>query len=283
MTDGDQGDLKGGTGDQKIMVGEKEYTAQDVENLLSISKASNEKSQKVTKVLDVCAKYDMEPEDFAAQAVGAFGIINNLMQDEIIDAQGNVKAKKEVKKTVDDGLGDLFNLDGTPKKKTPVGDEGVAAIVAKALGPIVEKFDKGLGDVKDIQTSMIRSNYQKEIIGKYSNLDAEDVSRVFGVAMQDRTKDIWDVAKSASEAKEARQVEANKSFAEKHGLNYEDLVKKASEKDENDLNEQSSEGGAAALSKDKKISFRTKSIKGLEDSVDPLDLAQEYLKKVEGG
>lgn len=275
---GAQGDQTGDTGDQKIKVGEKEYSAEDVANLVANVSTSTEKAQKVSQILDACAKYEMEPEEFLQQAIGGFTVINGLIQEGVIDTQGNL-VKKEVKKEEKKGnLDDLFNLDGK-SQKAPVGEEKIAAIVAKVLQPFTETLNKGLGDVKDIQTSMIRNEYQKDIISKFPNLDAEDVSKVFGIAMQDRSKDIWAVAEAASKNKVEKLEALNKEFAKSHGLDYDKLI---AEQDENKLNEQDAKGGAASLAKDRKITFRHQK-QGEKGFVTPLELTKEYFRNVDGG
>jgi len=280
---GDQG--AGGSGDQKIRVGEKDYTAADVQNLLSSAKASTEKSQQVSRILDVCAKYEMEPEEFAQQAVGGFTVISELINEGIIDAQGNILKKdvKEKNEKKSDNLDSLFNLDDM--KDSPKSADKIAAIVNKALEAPMGELKKGFDDLRDIQTSMIRSNYQKEIIGKFPNLDAEDVSKIFAISMGDRTKNLWDVAKKASEAKAIRQAEVEKAFAKKHGLDYDEMLKRAGEQDENNLKEKDSKGGAASLAEGKKISFRPKGRFGdkADKVIDPLELTKEYFLKVDNG
>jgi len=254
-----------------------------VEALVANVSASTTKTQAAQKVLDAAARYEMEPEEFLQQAVGGFTVINDLIEKKVIDAQGNLVDKKVVNSKKSD-LNSLFNLDDTGKDKIPAGDEKIAALVAKALEPFATEIKKSVGDVKNIQTSMIRDSYEKDILSKHPNLDHEDVSKVFGLAMQDRSKDIWTIAEAASKVKVEKSVDVEKAFAKAHGLNYDELVKnKAAEQDENNLNEQDSKGGAAALVKGKQITFRTRGIKDKENVISPLEATQNYSKQIDAG
>ena len=277
-----QGDQGTDQGDQKIKVGDKEYSAEDIQSLVGQASAATSKSQQVSAILDACKKYDMEPDEFLEQAVGGFTVLGDLIEKGIIDAQGNIAEKKAPESGSSDEV-DLDAILNLKKKDNASGSEDkVAALVAKALEPMTERFNAALKDVKEVQTNMIRKDYQRDIMAKYPNLDAEDVSKVFGLAMQDRTKSVWDVAKNASETKAARQVEADKAFCEKHGLNYEELVKKGEFQDENSLKENGPEGGAAALTEGRKITFRTRGVDPKE-RISPLEATQNYFKQVDSG
>lgn len=277
MTNGSQDDPKGGAGDQKIKVGEKEYSADDVQNLLTRISSDSDKAQAAQRILDVAAKFDMNPEEFAQQSVGALNVINDLITKGVIDTSGKLVEKKEGKPggpSDDDPLKDFLGGGGGQ----PTGEDKVTEIVSKALGSFQEKMTKQIGEIgtkikglEDLQSSMIRKDYQKDIQDKYPNLDGDDVSKVFGAAMKDDSKTLWEHAKEASEAKQVKEVEIAKKWAADHGFDYDQVVK-----DANDLKEMGPEGGgAAAIVGERKISFRRKG----EGYVSPLEATQQFFKK----
>jgi len=276
MGEGDQGGSggKGGTGDQMIKVGEKEYNVADVENLLANVKTLTEKGESVQGIMDMCARYEMDPGEFLEQAQGGFATISKLITDGVIDEQGQVVKKKEGAKD------DELNLDDPLKKKTAaLPEDKTSEIVAKALegiSPTIKELGDEVKKMQNIQTSMIHEDYRQKIRTKHENLSDEDADKILGEAMNDPRKDLWAVAKEASTAKVASVNAIEKAYAEKHGLDHEALAKA----DENKLNEQSAEGGGAPKLKDKKIKLFGATKDG---EVSAGDAAEAYFDKQLGG
>jgi len=265
----DPDDKKGGPVDQKIKVGEKEFTAEDVQGILEQQTVLTEKSEKAQRVLDAAQRFGLEPDDFLGQAMGAFTVVNDLMKNGVIDEEGNVVTKKKVEET-------------PPVKAPPVVEDKTLSkadeIVAKAMEGISGKIDglaKTVGDMQGIQSGMIRENLEAKITKKYPMLDEDSVAKVFRISMQDKSKDLWDVAKEVADGVQAKEEAAARKFAEQHGLDYDKLMKEA--QDENSLKETGPLGGITASLQGKKFSFRKKG-KGY---VSPLEATKEYFKRVE--
>jgi len=277
MAEGDQGGSKGGTGDQVIKVGEKEYSVADVENLIANTATLTQKGESVQGILDMCTRYDMEPSEFLDQASGGLTVISNLIKEGVIDEQG--RAVKPEGKELEDKR-DLSKIKDQEKDtKDLKGGTKTEEIVAKALEGIAPTL-KDLGDqvtkMQNIQTSMIHDDYRTRIIKKHPNLDDKDADQVLALAMNDSKKDLWQHAEDASTAKVASSEKIERAYAEKRGLDY-DVLKKA---DENKLNEQEPEGGAAPVLKGKKIKLFGATG---DDEVSAGDAAAEFLEKQLGG
>ena len=274
---GESGD-KGTKDAGKIEVDGKDYSVEDVQNLVKQGVSATQKTQEVAGILAAAEKYGVDIETYLGQAEGAFGVMSQLITDKVIDEKGNI-IKKKVEEPAGDKLeGDvdlekLFNLPGADTKGMK-GEEKMEAIVAKVLGPQLDAI-KTLTDrvaaVDKTQGDMIRLNLEEKVMGKFPNLKPNDVSQVFGRAMEDRSKSLWDHAEAASKAKASDISALREEHAKEFGI---DITKF----DENKLKEQGAEGGAGALFKGKKFSFEPK--KGDEDTVKPGKAANEYIEKV---
>jgi len=167
----------------KVEVDGKEYSAEDIQNLINQGKTATQKTQEVAGILAAAEKYGVDPETYISQAEGAFGVMSQLIADKVIDEKGNIlKVKAENPPASepggDDDLAKLFNLSmgNTSDLK---GAEKIAAIVSKALGPQFEEIKK-LGErvaaVDKTQGDMIRLNLQEKVMGKFPVLKPSDIS-----------------------------------------------------------------------------------------------------------
>ena len=260
----------------KIEVDGKDYSVEDVQNLVKQGASATQKMQEVAGIKAAAEKYGVDVETYLGQAEGAFGVMSQLINDKVIDEQGNTikKAGKEPTDTEPRGDVDfekLFNLPAGDTKGL-AGIDKVAAIVAKALEPQLAGM-KELGDkvaaVDKTQGDMIRLNLEEKVIGKFPNLKSDDVSRVFGSAMQDKSKSLWEHAETVSKAKASDVSSLREEHAKEFGINLGKF-------DENKLKEQEAGGGAGVLFKGKKFSFNAKH--GDKDSVTPAKAAAEYIE-----
>ena len=269
--DGAQGDhIDDGQGDQAVEVDGKTYTADDVKGLLSQAKTVTEKSQLISQVGAFAEKYGLEPEDVLANAEGAFTVVNTLIGEKVIDNEGKLivkEQKKEEAKDDDAGLKDLFDGKDGDKKVDGLTAKDVQAIVGDALKTELGTFSTALKDVSDVQTGMIRQQYEEKLSAKFPDLTPDDISKTFAAAMGDKTKTLWQHAEIVSTARATEKAAARAENAKEFGIDLEKF-------DENKLEEQEAEGGAMPMPKGKKISWRPG-----KDHVSPGDAAATWLDK----
>ena len=262
----------------KIEVEGKSYSAEDVQNLVKMQASATQTMQEVAEIKAAAEKYGVDVETYLGQAEGAFGVMSQLIADKVIDEKGNVVKAEPVKKVepkqdeeVD--LDKLFNLPAG-EGKAPAGIDKIAAIVAKALGPqleSIEELGKRVAAVDKTQGDMIRLNLEEKVTTKFPNLKPNDISQVFGAAMQDRSKSLWEHAEAASKAKASSVSSLREEHAKEFGIDL-------SKFDENKLKEQKAGGGAGVLFEGKKFSFNPK--KGDKDTVTPAKAAAEYIESI---
>lgn len=262
----------------KIEVDGKDYSVEDVQNLVKQGAAATQKTQEVAGILAAAEKYGVDIETYLGQAEGAFGVMSQLIADKVIDEKGNT-IKVKTKETVESKSGEevdldkLFNLSAGDTKGL-AGVDKVAAIVAKALEPQLEgmkKLGERVAAVDKTQGDMIRLNLEEKVTTKFPNLKPSDVSQVFGSAMQDRTKSLWEHAEIASKAKASDVGALREEHAKEFGVNLEKF-------DENKLKEQKAGGGAGVMFEGKKFSFNAKH--GDKDAVTPAKAAAEYIESL---
>ena len=141
----------------------------------------------------------------------------------------------------------------------------------KSILEAMEKISGRLKGVEDVQSGMLQQSYEDKLRGKFPSLSSDDIDKVLALAMKDRSKDIWQHGEDVAKGKSSMIEEATKKWAEDHGLDYDEVVKKRKQ-NENDLKDlEASGGGAALLAKGKKISFRPG-----DDVVTPRQLTQEF-------
>ena len=232
-------------------------SAEDVQNLIAQQASATQKSQSVAAVLQTAEKYGLSPEDLVQQADGAFAVMSDLIDKGIIDNKGAIIEKK-----VDPATTVIPKDPVIPKDQTGLGSR--LDLIEKSLAMLPGRLDT----IERDQTHMIRMDLQRSIQAKHSNLSDDDVSKLFGTAMNDKSKTIWQHAEGLSETKSAGVADLRKQHAKEFGVNLDDF-------DANKLIEKDAEGGAGAVFKGKKFSFK----KG-EESVSPRQATKEFFKNV---
>lgn len=264
---GEKSNVAGTEGKIVIEIGgeKKEFEAKDVENLLAQQAGVTQKAQSIATIIDAAKKYGLDPEDYVGHAEGAFSIMTKLMDDGVIDKEGNVVATegKDVSKTEDP-------LKGTPPQSTKEleGSKELSTIT-KALETIQTKME---GLEKD-QVGMMRVNLEDKILAKHKELTSNDVSKLLGIAMNDPSKSVWQQAEEMVKAKGEAKGEVRKEFATEFGIDLEKW-------DANKVLEQEAEGGAAAVLAGRKISFGAK--RGDKDAVTPKQAMLEFVRRSKG-
>jgi hypothetical protein len=236
----------------------KSFSSDDIQNLVSQQAAATQKTQQVSVVLKACNKFDMNPEVFVGQAEGAFDVIANLIDAGVVDEQGNIIKKEVEQKKVNTSFSNT-NHNGNNVSS----EDKMLGVINKVLKPLTEKFEALERD----QMQLTRLRVNDTISGKFDNLDERDMSEIFATAGADKTKTLMQHAESISKKKGDNLLEQKKALAKELGVDYDEFTANA-------LREQGSDGGAAGLFKDKKISFK----KG-KDSLSPKAAMADFLKR----
>jgi len=240
---------------------------------------------KLKVVQDFMTKYNLDPEGFVENADGAFTLVNKLIEDGVIDTSGKLLVGKGTGKGPGDkggpGPGD-FSLDELLKGKAGkdsgdtkglIGEEKLAALVAKAIGPTMTAMNKSLEEVTLVQTNMLRGQWEAKIQGQFPNLTTDDVRKVFSEAAVRPKEGLLEIAKELSERKSTERGTLEKELAVKWGVNLEEFAAA------NAMKEKGPEGGAAVMFQGKKFTLSKRRAAGNKDFVDPGKASLEYLKK----
>lgn len=245
----------------------KTFSPEDVTNLLAQQAGATKATQAAAAIVDAAKKYNMTPEEYVGHSEGAFSTLTKLNEDGIVDETGKIVTKKEP--------------EGDPDKvipKTTPADKTIASAKLRELETTV----KGLAGITDRVSAVeedvagvLRGGIQEKILKEYPVLNKEDVSKIFGSAMADRNKTVWDHAKDAAEAKKVSDATTRAHYAKEFG------VKDLAKFDANKLLEQDGNAGASAVVVGKKISFKAKP--GDPNSITPRQATTEFLKRLAGG
>ena len=240
---------------------EKTLKVEDVENLIAQQSSATQKTQEAATLMAVCEKYQLTPEELVHNMEGSFAVTAKLIEDGVIDQQGNVIAKKEPEPPPGD----------PPKKKA----EEVDSTAEIALKKLTEDNTTLLGRLEQVekdQTTLIRRGIEGEMLGKFPTLTKDDITQVFGAAYADKSKSIEEHAKIRVEAKVTEKRTLLKEAAKEHGVDLEAWEA------QNKLKQQGSEGGASKVLGEKKVKFSGRpKVKG-EDTVSPGEATDEFIK-----
>jgi hypothetical protein len=261
---------------EKITVGDKSYSANDVQSMLAAQAEATRVLQQFSEVQKAAQRYGVSPIDFVRQAEGSFAAVSDLIDKKIIDEQGNLLQKGALGD--DEGDDDLLALLGV--KETP--PQGPAATPpgappgagkTKALLRAFQEIKGSTGQLareveqlKKDNAALLRYNLATKLQASFPELVEEDVNLVLERARGDRTKSLAEHAKLVVEKRRSVEDQARKALAKQLGI--EDL--------DNHLNslKQQKEGGIGTMFQGKKISFKPKDA----NSVHPREAAEAYLK-----
>ena len=276
--DGKSDENNAGTGDGTLQVGDKAYTPEDVTKLINSQATATQAMQEVAEIKAAAEKYGIDPKTFVEQAEGSFSVMSSLMDQGVIDNKGTLLRKENNPKVVvgdlekESSLDDLFGISG--QQTQDKGKDKTMNIVLDALKKIPELVEQSKKTAEQVaaldqtQANIIRTSIQDKILLKHPGLDSEDVSRVLAQAMQDRSKDVYEHARTLAEKKGGQLDEIRKQHAKEFGI---DLKKY----DENKLLESEPGGGAAILIEGKKMSFK----KGVKGSVTPKEAMMDFMSR----
>lgn len=256
-----------------VKVGEKVYGPQDVEGILTQHATLQESLKELSVVKDTISKYGIDPQTFVTNAEGAFSLMSKLIDEGVIDNQGNLVGKKEgIKESA--GQGDPEALLSLPQgDQNKQGAESVALAAINALSQKLDAISKTVESVDKTQSSIIRVNLEEKIRSKYPVLSPDDTSRVIATALRDRSKDVFTHAQIFAQAKSTEEAKLREKHAKEFGVDLKTF-------DENRIMDPGNDGGVSALLKGRKISFRK--IKG-EETITPSQAIKDFVKMRLGG
>uniref|UniRef100_A0A6M3LM26 Uncharacterized protein n=1 Tax=viral metagenome TaxID=1070528 RepID=A0A6M3LM26_9ZZZZ len=251
-----------------VKVGEEEQTfnADQIAQMIVEKKSVTEMGQKAAPILKALEKYNTDAETLLGQTEEAFAVIAQMQDAGLIDEKGNIIKKTEVKV-----------IEPFKALAPVVGADKTAEIVLKALGPKIEDVVKRLATLEQDQTATFRDITATKVMTRYPNFKEDDVHRLFARSSQRPEKTMWQHAEDMNAEKGNFSKEQRQAYAKEFGINLDEF-------DRNKLIEQDPEGGASAMYKGKKFSFR-KGPKGRDtkDTITPREATIAFMNKQLGG
>jgi hypothetical protein len=191
---GQSGDAGDGNPTQiQITVGDETKIMSAEEVVLAVSKAgeldvTNEQFAGFKKVL---TQYGINPEEYLRNSEASFALMNQLIEQGVIDEQGNVVEKK---------IGDVL-----PKVPPVVPDEGKVTKSQQVVLDTLTKIGERMVKLEDGQSNIHRRNISRDVKAVYPNLTDDDVSKSLAKAQADRSVNFWDHVKVVSEEKTTKE------------------------------------------------------------------------------
>jgi len=248
----------------------EQFSADDVKNLKAMQKSATEKFQKASPALKAAETFGFDnTEDYVESANYALERFHQLMQEGIIDTEGNVVKQQDK----DIGMEDTARDFGDQERKGVDVDD----VVEKALGRIEEKISKSISGVAERMNKVERVMVQKGLQEKYPNLSPKEIGEVFARANREGGsifKHAEDVSNESLSFLGEIEKRAEEKIAQQLGISLEELNKRK---------EQPPEGGASAITKGKSIKFveRDKkwgNTKRDPNAVNPKEAMKEFFK-----
>jgi len=260
-----------GTDDQTITVKvgdeEKTFTPEDVTNLLAQQAEATKKSQQVTPLLDMAARYGVSVEDLATNAEGTFGLMSKLIDEGIINDKGEIITKTPG--TPPDPMVPPV-VPGTP---APGGTKQLEVAMKALIDPLatkLESIEESNIRLRSDNANLMRLRISDKLESKFPEFSSSDIATVFSMAEKDPNVSLLDHANKLNEDKKAGIAAQEAEFVKKYGID----IEKAKEAH---AFEQDPQGAAAAVVSGKKISFK----RG-DDAVTPAQASQKFFSKFDG-
>lgn len=253
---------------------DKVLKVEDVKNLFDQHSELTGKMGKLSGFSKALEKYGTDQDTYLSNAEAAFGVISELTEKGLIDGQGNIvegKSRDDSSKKKDGDLDFDFDFSDSKKDKDAKIAHLVAQVVETKLGSLVKQVE----NLSSGQAGLYRAQLKSAVQAKHSSLSDNDVSKLFGIASANPTKDLWAHAEEMVKGKEKDSKTEREKYAKEFGVDLKDF-------DANKLNEQSGGGGSIPALEGKKLIFgpRAKRL-GTKDSVSPREAMILHMKKVE--
>jgi hypothetical protein len=249
-------------GEQKV------FTPEQVLDMHKNLAKATQNSQAAAPLLKLAEQTGMAPEDLSQQVGGMFSLVQDLIDQGLIDAEGNVIKKQEAV---------------LPKGKQPPADDDAdpnapitkAQLMELLTGTLEEKlspFQKAIQDLGQMNTGLQRAEISRRLKDEYKDADLsdEDVTAIIANSRAGKLKlrqaaDQFIAKRNDQMTRMEQQIKEKLKAA---GLDLDSF-------DLNSLKEQDADSVAARITADKKLSFK----KG-KGSLTPSQAAKDYLDTV---
>uniref|UniRef100_A0A6M3K8F2 Uncharacterized protein n=1 Tax=viral metagenome TaxID=1070528 RepID=A0A6M3K8F2_9ZZZZ len=240
--------------------GKKEtLTPEDVVNLKKQQASATQKTQKVASIIKACERYGVEPDVFLSNAESSMALIHSLMEQGALDEEGNLIAGRVPASSEPPAPFSAQN--------PPMNQDGTDQLIKKALAGLgIDRLASRLEQIEADQNRLVRMQFEDKLLSEIEGLERADLPQVFALAKQDKERPITEHAKEVLRKKTEYMAGLEKKIASKYGVDIEEFNR-------NKLLEQSADGGAGALFKGKKFSF-----KGGKDAVTPKAAMREFFR-----
>lgn len=262
----DQIDDKGGSppSTTPIEIDGKQYTIDDVKNLMAQQAEVTQRAQSASKALGAAERYQVDVDTYVQNAEASFALMNELIEKGVIDQSGKLVTKEK-------------SSEGTP----PVLPPGLPplskanAVSADALVEFHKKFgtlESELERLKEDNIGLMRLRLQDKLGQQFPDLDEDDIAKVMATAYKSGgKKPVGEVAKEMSEQKKVWMKSQEEAFAKKYGLDLTEINKRKQ------FIESDPSQGAGMLASGKKMVFQPK--KGDTTAVTPKDAMAEFMRR----
>jgi len=242
----------------KTAEGEKTLQADDVQTILDQNAELTKKTEGLSGVFKAIERYGTDADTYLSNAEAAFGVMQDLIGQGLIDDKGNVVEKKK-----EDGISKIPEFSGDFNQDTQFKGDKVTSIVSKVIETKLGGLTKQIEDLTSGQAGLYRAQLKSAIQSKHSSFSDEDVSKLFGVASANPGKDLWAHAEEMAKGKKVGEQNDREKFAKEFGVDLKAF-------DENKLREQDAGGGSVNVFKGKDMVFSKRAKRlGSKDSVSP--------------
>lgn len=254
----------------EVQVGDEKRTMTPVEIAAMVEETTRLKTS-AAPIFESVKRWGIDPQAYAQNADAAFGVINDLIEQGIIDPQGKPIAPRgggpanQQAQQLSKPFGAPDSIAGQQTLPGSASENVVQDTVKKALAPLMQKIEALESD----NSYLYHQRLVDKIVSKYDGVSPQDAGKILAAASRDRTRSIDDHAKAYVSGMQTSIADMEKNFAKKYGLNLDEL-ERANKMRGNKMT-------ATDFGKGARFSFK----KSGEGNVDPGRAAREYLARVQ--
>lgn len=256
-----------GDGGEKIKVGDKEYSPNELAERLNERESFAQKLESMKPLETMLTQHNISAEQLANETRGAFEALVRMQEAGMIDADGNIVQKKAEAQQQTPAM-----KQDSGQQKPGLGTPSVDDIATKALervSPEVTALKSEVNELRNSLNLLYREKISDTVKAKGINVQDEDIH--LAMAEANKTgKDFWSILDQRAKRYTDLKQQTIASFAKEHNLDLDQL---------NALREmQSKEGNvAAAIVEGKTISNRPGAKKA--GAVSALEATKELLRR----